>query len=233
MAYYSDNIIPNMTSNTTPSGEVSAINGSNPYYAFNSNSSDWVSSTTTKPLWIQYKFNAKRIVTKYTVTVTPNGVAGMMTKWDFQGSKNGTNWVVLDSRSGINNWGNGEKKEFTFSNSTPYLYYRITIYETVSSGFYTRIRNIQMMETIYENKSFLIFDNKCLTITTDSYKIFELIDENDYINNGIIRGTTIELSHPLTKKIYVNREFEVLGTGKVFKQKLDTNKTPIKKSKIL
>ncbi|MCK9555022.1 discoidin domain-containing protein [bacterium] len=44
--------------------------------------------------------------------------------WNFQGSNDGTNWDTLDSQSVT--WGQGERKYFSFTNSTAYRYYRFS-----------------------------------------------------------------------------------------------------------
>ncbi|MFA6635680.1 MAG: LamG-like jellyroll fold domain-containing protein [Candidatus Omnitrophota bacterium] len=44
--------------------------------------------------------------------------------WTFQGSNDGSNWATLDSRSVT--WSQGERKYFSFSNSTSYRYYRFS-----------------------------------------------------------------------------------------------------------
>jgi hypothetical protein len=48
-------------------------------------------------------------------------------KWNFLGSKDGINWVQLDSRLGQKDWGQGEMRTFTFENDVAYQQYQLII----------------------------------------------------------------------------------------------------------
>lgn len=120
-------LIPTMTSNTTPSGVASAssVYGTS-WLAFNAfipNNGDWVSSTTTG--WLRYQFPTATVVNTYSLLHWTAGVNGMPKNWTFEGSNDGTNWSVLDTRTNQENWQTKEEREYSFANITQYLNYRI------------------------------------------------------------------------------------------------------------
>jgi len=77
----------------------------------------------------QYQFTTDQLSGGYSIEAS--GVSGwetyMPNTWKFQGSHNGSDWDDLDSRSGETSWGQSEKREYTFTNSTYYEYYRFNI----------------------------------------------------------------------------------------------------------
>jgi hypothetical protein len=148
-------LIPNMTSNTEPSGLASSsyqpeINyGSGPipvefaWNAFDGAASNWavIAGEQDAP-WLQYQFDNPVVVVAYTIDQSQQGYANndFPRDWEFQGSNNGADWTTLDSRTGVA-WGSDLSdltKNFTFSNTTAYSYYRIVISmvkgETPSGG---------------------------------------------------------------------------------------------------
>lgn len=184
---YSENLIPNMTSNTIPFGVANAsANSSSAWYAFNYDTvRAWTSNTSTKPYWIQYKFFSPKTISKYLLRATDD-LRGIMTTWSFQGSNDGTVWDALDSQSGITNWKAWEAKEFTFHNNVPYLYYRLTITETSPSiGWYTRISSIQMMESIYNKKTLVLNDSVYKYYIGSWMEIGTNVNQDDYLAYGI------------------------------------------------
>lgn len=92
------------------------------------------------PSILQYQFTAPRKIEKYTIQSRIGFPSESPTAWTLQASTNGTDWVDVDSRTGLT-WVNTEKKEFTFTNSSYYLYYRI--YVPIS---YRTIMEMEMME---------------------------------------------------------------------------------------
>ena len=133
MGYY--NLIPDMTSSTTPSGVASASSEDNSsaaaYKAMDSDDTGtfWAPGTPyTAPYWIQYKFDTAEASTGYTIialtdpSTTPN-------TWTLEASNTGAfsgEETILDTQSGVT-WTTRESKSFYFSNTTPYLYYRLNI----------------------------------------------------------------------------------------------------------
>lgn len=129
--------------------------GNSPAHAFDNNT--WVNgwgSNGTMPVWLKYDFSwADQIITKYTLYRSSNQNGGWNwwgyspRNWTFEWSNDNSNWTVLDTRTnefiGVNN----TKKEYSFSNTQYYRYYRINI----SSGYQSNWVNITEMEMITNN----------------------------------------------------------------------------------
>jgi hypothetical protein len=78
-------------------------------------------------LWVQYKSTVPAIVVKYTIS-SANDVPGRDPRdWNLQGSNNGSDWTILDTRAAESFAARFQTKTYTFTNTTPYLYYRLNI----------------------------------------------------------------------------------------------------------
>ena len=122
-----------MTSNITPYGSASASSiysaGYPAYYAFDNNpSTAWVPINTVTPQWIQYQFTSSVVVTQwefYNIGSSGTGV------WSLQSSNNAIGWTTLDTHT-IAPDATQRTGSFSFSNSIPYVYYRM--YFTNTTG---------------------------------------------------------------------------------------------------
>ena len=152
------NIIPTMISNTSPSGVVSASNARTGYEAWkafdsiNTGSSDiWLVDGGTTVGWISYEFEEPKLVSAYSIeTQYGSNMWNRAPKsWTFEGSNNGTNWIVLDERTVT--WNTitttSESKTFMFPNIVPFKMYRINIEENSGNSTFLSIGRIQMFET--------------------------------------------------------------------------------------
>lgn len=162
---YTDNIIPVMTSNTSPSGEASASstycdednNYSSAWLAFDHEGTlsinGWVSNND-KTGWLAYEFTDSKCITKYTIVSNGHhnttGLNGAPRYWTFEGwDEQSSKWVILDIRKNITDWYLGVKKEFTFLNTNAYKKYRINVTSTKNDGYHVCINELEMMETVY------------------------------------------------------------------------------------
>lgn len=143
----SRNIVPAMTSNTSPSGIASASSTysvKEAYRAFNKTTNDslqtWTSNTGVA--WLAYEFPQPTIVRGYSLKVVLTGEAPKT--WTFEGW-DGSKWVILDSRSNITFTANA-KQSFLISNAIAYIKYRINISAGVSAS-YISIDELEMFET--------------------------------------------------------------------------------------
>jgi hypothetical protein len=161
---YTDNVIPTMTSDTSPSGKASASSVYNynggycpAYLAFDHATTEtWSGWATAKSIytgWLEYDFSDNKSITKYTImSRNPVNVIGELPKnWTFEAyNEQSSQWVILDTRSNVTDWAVGVKKEFTFSNTSLYKKYRINISAigSSSSAIIPVIGELEMMETI-------------------------------------------------------------------------------------
>ena len=133
------NFVPAMTSATAPSGVVTASSVGDPSFpewkAFNQSVGFW--DVYGLP-WIQYEFASSKICIAYSITAdwaasrTPSA-------WTLYGSETGAfggEEVSLDSQTGITFIAD-ERKEFSFTNTASYLFYRIDITAANSSQIQT------------------------------------------------------------------------------------------------
>jgi len=135
-ATYGSDEIPEMTSNTAPSGVASAdseLTGQSAYAykAFNdSNSGDWACWHTLNeafPHYLKYEFTATKIIQRYTIAARDNAAdINYPAAWTLQGSNNDSDWDTLDTQTG-QSFTQAEKKTYDFFNSTAYLYYKLVV----------------------------------------------------------------------------------------------------------
>jgi hypothetical protein len=141
--------IPQMTSNTTPSGTAAASNASFgllPWFAFDRNTATkWQSSGSGQTDWLSYQFPTGRIIKRYGF-FSVNVSAENIKTWTFEGSNNGSTWVVLDTQI---NFATGLSTFYSFdisANTTSYTYYRINVTATIGGASGVSIASLEMSE---------------------------------------------------------------------------------------
>lgn len=145
------NLIPEMTSNTTPYGVARSSSvykdwqtTYSPWRAMNTDDDDWFWDLNTKTGWIEYEFPLKHIVDKYSLKARQDltwnkALPKNFTFEAFDGSK----WIVLDTRTNQTNWGIYEVRTFKFVNTTPYAKYRLRV--SANNGYVrTQLEQIMM-----------------------------------------------------------------------------------------
>jgi len=138
--------IPQMTSNTTPSGIASAssVQLSNaPWNAFDRNTGTrWQGVGIAN--WISYQFPTGKIIKRYGFFSSAFNGNNIRT-WTFEGSNNNVTWSILDTQL---NFVTAASIFYSFdisSNVTSYLYYRINITAT-QGGADPQISEVEMGE---------------------------------------------------------------------------------------
>lgn len=151
-------IVPEMTSNTVPSGIASASSIYNATYnawkGFSTSGSGyegcWESLNKNMPQWLAYQFPTSKVISKYSVQgvdISATGANRNPKDWTFEGSNDGANWTVLDTQTNQINWNQNEKREFLIENVNSYLHYRIFITAN-NGGDYTLINVLHLHELI-------------------------------------------------------------------------------------
>lgn len=84
--------------------------------------------------WMQYQFDngEKYVVTKYSLTSANDYEGRDPRNWNLQGSNDGASWINLDTRTNESFSSRWQKREFSFSNSVAYEYYRLDV--TANNG---------------------------------------------------------------------------------------------------
>lgn len=131
-------IVPVMTSNTAPSGTVASNTASAvAYQVFDGSSTSTYVDGTGSAGNISYQFaSGTKVCDAYWIKAVSNDtLPSPPAEWKFEGF-DGTNWVVLDSRTGETGWTRSETRFFSFQNETAYSRYRInwTATDTTASS---------------------------------------------------------------------------------------------------
>ncbi|CAM5567178.1 discoidin domain-containing protein [Streptomyces fumanus] len=77
--------------------------------------------------WVQYRSPAPAAVDRYTITSANDAPDRDPSDWTLQGSMNGTDWSVLDTRVGQTFASRHQTRGFPVANSTAYPYYRLVV----------------------------------------------------------------------------------------------------------
>jgi hypothetical protein len=82
--------------------------------------------------WMQQELLSEAFVNQYTLTSGNDAPSRDPKNWILAGSNDEATWVSLDTRNNESFAGRNETKEFNFSSTTPYKYYRL--YITANNG---------------------------------------------------------------------------------------------------
>ncbi|GCD11784.1 hypothetical protein [Clostridium tagluense] len=209
---YTDDLIPIMISNTSPSGIASASGehvGKIPYQAwraFDDKSIKGLSSWGIKTIigWLAYEFPVAQRINKYTLLgysqYDSEWKSLMPNSWTFEGSNDSSTWVILDTQNNINDWQDSVKKTFMFNNGIAYKKYRININKNNGHASFIELGGLEMMMNIsYKsslNLSYPPTENDFLTNGMDDIsplynqevnpKTNELLDGGEVLGSGIV-----------------------------------------------
>lgn len=142
-------LIPQMTSDSTPSGTVTTSSVWSEewagYKAFDrSNSTYWCTSSGNAIGWIAYEFTSAQTVSKYTLRARDDNVISMPKNWTFE-AWTGSVWTVLDTVENATGWSLSEKRSYSFSNDSAYIKYRLNVSEN-NGHTLLGIAEIEMIE---------------------------------------------------------------------------------------
>jgi hypothetical protein len=194
--------VPNMTSNTAPSGIVtSSNNSSGAYNAFGGDfNTEWGGGDGD---WIAYEFTAARAIDQYTFSSYTNKYSWRFEAW------NGTSWVILQSVSGQNVAGYTSP---LLGNSTTYIKYRI-VFLTGLNGGANRIHTIQFYEYLGTSSAVVgggfILNNGVTVTCTNSINGF--LSGSNSINGLIVFSLTTGQSATLIG----NTQVTILSNARV------------------
>ena len=91
-----------------------------------------VKPSPNNPVWVSFRLKEARTVRTYSLSAANDNPDRDPRNWSFCGSADGENWTVLDARIGVDFAARYQEKVFSFSNETPYLYYKLVI--TANNG---------------------------------------------------------------------------------------------------
>ncbi|BCZ46922.1 hypothetical protein psyc5s11_29890 [Clostridium gelidum] len=200
------NALPVMTSNTNPIGKVTASSiyssDYDSYLAFNGSIDEygWISkaaATISSKQWLQYEFSMPISIYSYEMVARKNNDAPK--DWTFEGSNDGTNWVILDTQTNQINWSTTiyEKRSYKFTNIQDYKIYKINISSQNGYAGYVGIDELYMYKKDTQYKKFRSLSSGCAyldvsgnsSLTNKSLGAWPPTNEWDkYIINSDLKG---------------------------------------------
>jgi hypothetical protein len=124
------NLVPDMTSDTAPSGTSAVTNGAGgpAWQAFdrNKDTSATLGDNATSTLSYDFAGATTKVCTGYSMMCREQRSQNGPLRWTFEGD-NGTNWVVLDVGFQEDGWGVREKKFYEVNNKDAFNGYRLNI----------------------------------------------------------------------------------------------------------
>ena len=131
---------------------------------------EWLNNNSL-PAYLQYDLGAgndKRIA-KYRIYYEhPSSYDHSPNDWTFEASNDGTTWITLDTKTG-QGWSANKYRDYPFSNTTHYRYYRLNITDNKGvSDDYVQINEMEMMEENLSNHATLYVNDKKVGIGTSS-----------------------------------------------------------------
>jgi len=138
---YVGSLIPQMTSNTAPSGiasqsSVYTVNAACKAVQGNNNGQYLSASNAGSSAWIAYEFTSNKTVRSYDVQ-GGLGVAGIdraPKNWTLEGW-NGSSYDVIDTQSNQTSWIDTEFRSFSVSSPASYIKYRFNVSQSNDSSF--------------------------------------------------------------------------------------------------
>jgi len=113
----------------------------------------WQSALAACPHWWKYDFGAGVTWKISKVTIKGYGSSLSINAFKVQGSNNDSNWDDLHSDNCANN---SDVQTFTFTNRTPYRYFRIYISSSYDAGGSVAEYEFEAFEGIYKDAAFLL-----------------------------------------------------------------------------
>jgi len=138
------NVAPGSTT-SAHSGTGGSTEGSDKAVDGNTNTKWYSGANTSSSGWLQVDLGAgnAQIVVRYDLT-SANDVPGRDPKnWQVLGSNDAVNWTTLDTRTGETFASRFLTKQYTFTNSTAYRYYKLNILSNFSGS---AVDGIQLAE---------------------------------------------------------------------------------------
>ncbi|NQU33838.1 MAG: tail fiber domain-containing protein [Bacteroidetes bacterium] len=154
-------------------GTVTASSSYTTYIAERSvddnNSTEWLCNNAL-PSTLQYDLgsgNSKRIA-KYRVYYShPSSYDHSPKDWTFQSSDDGSSWTTLDTQTS-QDWTADGWKDYTFSNTTEYQYYRINISDNKGADNNVQINELEIMEESLSSHTTLFVKSNQVGVGTSS-----------------------------------------------------------------
>ena len=104
-----------------------AYASSAPYGTLGSNVTVDVTGTSYTGEWLQIQMPSSIVLTSYSITAGGVGNGQSPARFWILGSRDGTNWSLVDSRSGVTTWTAGGQLTFSATSSQAFTYFRMVV----------------------------------------------------------------------------------------------------------
>ena len=171
-----------MTALTSPSGTASASNSDNgpAYHAFALSSTPWATGSGQTTGYLQYAFNnglSAFTINRYSVEAQTSPSNNRTPKnWTIKASNTGAfggEEVTLDTRTGIT-YTTNEVKEFTFTNTTAYVYYRMDVTAVDSGGLLISVVEWKLYSSAYSTLPVGLSDGTVYHVVNKTTNTFQV-----------------------------------------------------------
>lgn len=219
-----ESVIPYMTSNTEPSGLVTAsghyksMEEYAPFNAFSNNTkTGWINTDGQTTGWIAYEFESPLKVNSYEVVASRNSALPLSNHpkdWKFEGSNdNFATFDVINSQTGVTFSSFSESKKYELNNNNLYKSYRINITANNGGASFVGLGRLRMYKD-YKNEI------KTISSTLPTQEQFQT-DGMDSLSPLLDRRVETLEPLPMTSKIGI---LPNESTAKIFSKKIDLKK---------
>ncbi|MEE9557281.1 MAG: hypothetical protein V3V76_08475 [Candidatus Adiutricales bacterium] len=145
-------LVPVMTSDTTPSGVCSASTvfgaGSEAFRAFDEASDEWLTQNGVSTGWVQYQFTSGQVAFAVRLQCG-NNVTQMIRDFTVEGSNTGAfsgEETILATVTNETGWSINEKRTFDFASPGSFQFYRVDI-TAVNGGLVVRVQEVEFLDS--------------------------------------------------------------------------------------
>ncbi|OMF09836.1 hypothetical protein BK129_03085 [Paenibacillus amylolyticus] len=182
------NIVPPMTSYTSPSGAVS-YNGQNgtyyAYKAFDRSQGTFYGTYRVTNTWVSYRFPTSVKLAGYSIYCLENNSPPR--SWVLEASNDAVTWDLIDTRNDylVASWTNNRKVTFNIAPTKAYLNYRVRVTRNNTSEV-INIHEIEFMDWVYDHKYLVQNGSTYKYYTSEQWQVISgSPTEQDYLYYGM------------------------------------------------
>jgi len=179
------NIVPPMTSYTSPSGAVS-YNGQNgtyyAYKAFDRSQGTFYGTYRVTNTWVSYRFPTSVKLAGYSIYCLENNSPPR--SWVLEASNDAVTWDLIDTRNDyvVASWTNNRKVTFNIAPTKAYLNYRVRVTRN-NTAEVINIHEIEFMDWVYDNKYLVQNGSTYKYYASEQWQVISgSPTEQDYLN---------------------------------------------------
>lgn len=176
-------------------------------------------SNTRYYTWIMIDYGISTYIDSYIIIGRSSSLNDNPKEWNLLASKSGLfegEEIILDQQTNQVSWTDLQRREFSISSPQNYRYYKLDVLMNV---------NGEGRPLVFSGLEMNVVHNGILKVIPSS-------TEQNFINYGMDSVSEKAFSSKITQRTLIDQSPTELGSGKVFKQTINTTQTPIKKASI-